>query len=205
MSSAPPRAITVDGESLDLVVTRKRVRHVNARLHGSSLLVSAPFHLAAAEVERAVGELARTLLRRRRAREINGNGDLAALAGRVAARFPSPPRVAEVVLSTTQHARWGSYSAATGTVRLHAGLRQMPPWVLEAVIAHELAHVFVRDHSPAFWALLRAVCPDTDRARAFLAGVGWLASRWGTLPAVERSQLAGAAEDAGADDEAPTQ
>ncbi len=200
MSSAPPRTIIVDGVTLALLVSRKRVRHVNARLRGSSLLVSAPLHLAAAEVDRVVVELARTLLRRRRSRQINGHGELAALAGRVAARFPSPPRVAEVLLSTTQRSRWGSYSARTGTVRLHAALRQMPPWVLEAVIAHELAHVFFRGHSPAFWALVRRVCPDTDRARAFLAGVSWLAGRWGTLPAVERSQLADADEDVGGDE-----
>jgi hypothetical protein len=195
MSSAPPRAITVDGVTLELVVTRKRVRHINARLRGSVLLVSAPPGVPAAELDRVVAELARTLLRRRRGREINGQADLEALARRIAARFPSPPRVAEVLLSTTQQARWGSYSAATGTIRLHAALPQMPEWVLAAVIAHELAHVSHRDHSPAFWALLRRVCPDTDRARAFLSGVSWVARRWESLPPVERAQLAAAPPD----------
>jgi len=195
MSSAPPRAITVDGVTLELVVTRKRVRHINARLRGSVLLVSAPPGVPAAELDRVVAELARTLLRRRRGREINGQADLEALARRIAARFPSPPRVAEVLLSTTQQARWGSYSAATGTIRLHAALPQMPEWVLAAVIAHELAHISHRDHSPAFWALLRRVCPDTDRARAFLSGVSWVARRWESLPPVERAQLAAAPPD----------
>jgi hypothetical protein len=195
MSSTPPRTITIGGTSLDVVVTRKRVRHVNARLRGSALLVSAPHGVPAAELDRLIGELGATLLRRRHAREINGQADLAALARRVASRFPSPPRVAEVLFSTTQRARWGSYSAATGTVRLHAALRRMPPWVLEAVVTHELAHVFHRDHSPAFWELVRRLCPETDRARAFLAGVSWLASRWDSLPAVERAQLVVVGED----------
>jgi predicted metal-dependent hydrolase len=198
--SAPPATITVDGVTLELVVTRKPVRNVNTRLHGSTLRVSAPPGLAAGELERIVVTLARTLLRRRRGREVNGEAGLDELVRGVARRFPSPPQVAAVLLSTTQRSRWGSYSAATGTIRLHAALRAMPPWVLEAVVAHELTHVFHRHHSSAFWALLRQVCPDADRARAFLAGVSWLACRWPSLPTVERAQLAEATEDSGADE-----
>jgi predicted metal-dependent hydrolase len=71
----------------------------------------------------------------------------------------------------------------------------MPPWVLEAVVAHELAHAIHPNHSPAFWALLQSVCPDTDRAKAFLAGVTWLARAWESLPPVERAQLAAEHEE----------
>jgi hypothetical protein len=66
----------------------------------------------------------------------------------------------------------------------------MPRWVLEAVVAHELAHVIHQDHSPAFWKLLRRICPDTDRAKAFLSGVSWLGLNWEKLPPVERALLA---------------
>ena len=85
--------------------------------------------------------------------------------------------------------------SATGAVRLHAALREMPRWVLTAVLAHELAHAFHPDHSDAFWSLLRRVCPDADRSRAFLTGVSWLARRWDEIPPVERALLAGS--DAG--------
>jgi hypothetical protein len=92
---------------------------------------------------------------------------------------------------TTQKASWGSYSSRTGIVRVNAALRLMPPWVLEAVVAHELAHAFYLDHSPAFWRLVRAICRHTDRANAFLEGVSWLAASWEDLPPVERRQLIG--------------
>ena len=192
------RELVVDGVTLQVEVTRKRVKNVNARLRGDRLMISAPVHLSARELGEAVGVLARRLVRRTRARTVNAEDDAAELARRVARRFPEPPKVERVLFVTTQTGRWGSYSAATGTIRLHAGLRALPRWVLEAVVAHELAHVFHADHGPAFRSLLRAACPDAEKADAFLAGVSFVARRWDRLPPVERALLAGS-DDAGSE------
>lgn len=186
---ASGQRIEVDGRELTLVVTRKRVKNVNARLVEDELRVSAPPGVSADELAAIVERLARRLVRRMRADEVNRDGRALELARAVAERFPQRLEIAEVRFVTTQRARWGSYSARTRAVRLHATLREMPDWVLEAVLAHELAHAVHADHSPAFWALLRSVCPDTDRARAFLEGVSWTARRWNRLPAVERALL----------------
>lgn len=186
-----PESLVVDGVTLELRVVRKRVKNVNARLRGSTLSVSAPHRISGGELDELIRCLARRLVRRARATEINTDQSVAAIARKVAARFDDPPEVTEVRFTTNQQARWGSYSQRTGIVRLNAALRQMPPWVLKAVLAHELAHTVHADHSPAFWDLLRSVCPETERARAFLEGVTWLASSWEELPPVERAQLAG--------------
>ncbi len=185
------RTLEVDGVPLELRVVRKRVKNINARLRGQTLLVSAPHRVSARELDETILQLARRLVRRSRADVVNSDGGAETIARRVAARFDDPPEVAEVRFVTNQRSRWGSYSSKTGIVRLNAALRQMPPWVLEAVVAHELAHAFHLDHSSAFWELVRSVCPKTDRARAFLEGVTWLASAWDDLPPVERSQLTG--------------
>jgi len=184
-------SVTIDGVTLDLRVTRKRVKNINVRLVGNELRVSAPRWVSNRELDEAIRTLAGRMIRRERARKINGSDDALELARKVARRFPNRPEVVEARFSTQQTARWGSYSTRTRTIRLNAALRQMPSWVLEAVVAHELAHIDHPDHSPAFWELLRRVCPQTDRARAFLEGVGWVAARWEALPPVERSQLAG--------------
>jgi predicted metal-dependent hydrolase len=190
MSQTTPQTITVDGVTLTLLVERKRVKNINARLRATTLSVSAPLNTPQSTLDQVIPELARKLVRRVHARQVNAQEDALALARKIAARFPNRPEVAEVLFVTTQEARWGSYSPATQTIRLHAALRRMPRWVLEAVVAHELAHVTHLDHSPAFWKLLRRVCPDTDRAKAFLAGVGWLGFNWEQLPPIERALLA---------------
>ena len=181
--------ITVDDTALTVQVERKRVKNVNARLREQTMIVSAPLEMPDSELDPIIVDLGRRLLRRVHARRVNAGEDALALARRVAARFPRSPEVAQAIFVTTQESRWGSYSAATRTIRLNAALRPMPRWVLEAVVAHELAHVTHLDHSPAFWTLLRRVCPETDRARAFLAGVSWLGHHWESLPAVERRLL----------------
>jgi predicted metal-dependent hydrolase len=188
--STNPQTITIDGVTLTLLVERKRVKNINARLRETTLSVSAPLNTPQTTLDKVIPDLARRLVRRVHARQVNAEEDALALARAVAARFANRPEVAEVLFVTTQEARWGSYSPATRTIRLHAALRRMPRWVLEAVVAHELAHVIHQDHSPAFWKLLRRVCPDTDRARAFLAGVSWLGLNWEKLPPVERALLA---------------
>lgn len=189
--TAPNPTVTVDGVTLEVRVTRKKVKNINVRLVGNELRVSAPGWVTKHELDEAITTLARRMIRRERARKINRSDDALALARRVAKRFPGRPEIAAARFSTQQHSRWGSYSTRTRMIRLNAALRQMPPWVLEAVVAHELAHIDHPDHSAAFWALLRRVCPQTDRARAFLEGVGWVAARWEAMPPVERSQLAG--------------
>jgi predicted metal-dependent hydrolase len=193
------RSITIDGVTLSLRLTRKRVRNINARLVGDELRVSAPHGVSDRELDTVVRQLARRLVRRERARKVNHADDALALVRRVALRFSDPPKVEAASFSTNQRGRWGSYSPRTGTVRLNAALRQMPSWVLEAVVAHELAHAVHRDHSPEFWQLVRQACPATDRARAFLEGVTWLAGSWSRLPPVERAQLGAAFEAAGFD------
>ena len=202
MTPKPSQTITVDGVTLTLLVERKPVKNINARLRDATLSVSAPLNMPQATLDQVIPDLARRLVRRMRARQINAEEDALALASRVAARFPNKPAVARVQFVTTQEARWGSYSSATRTIRLNAALREMPRWVLEAVVAHELAHVAHHDHGPGFWKLLRGVYPDVDRADAFLNGVSWLGRRWETLPPVERALLtrASACSEDGAPD-----
>ncbi len=53
-----------------------------------------------------------------------------------------------------------------------------PPFVLDYLAAHEVAHLREMHHGPSFWRLTRTLCPDTDRAEA------WLRKHGSTLFAV---------------------
>lgn len=80
-----------------------------------------------------------------------------------------------------QQKRWGSCSPLSGKIRLSTELRQLPSFVVDYVIVHELAHLLEANHSPRFWQLVERY-PHTPRAIGFLEGYHW--SRQGrSLPA----------------------
>jgi predicted metal-dependent hydrolase len=66
-----------------------------------------------------------------------------------------------------QRSRWGSASR-TGSLSFSWRLVLAPPFVLDAVVVHELAHLRHADHSARFWALARTHAPRTDEARRWL-------------------------------------
>ncbi|HEY5032125.1 MAG TPA: YgjP-like metallopeptidase domain-containing protein [Actinomycetes bacterium] len=72
-----------------------------------------------------------------------------------------------------QNGRWGSCTVDDRTIRLSTRLRGMPDFVVDYVLLHELVHLLVPGHGPAFWAELAAY-PRTERARGYLDG--WAAA-----------------------------
>jgi predicted metal-dependent hydrolase len=74
--------------------------------------------------------------------------------------------------------RWGSCSRS-GHICLNWRLVDMPDWVRDYVMVHELMHLRRMDHSRRFWKLVAAACPDYERARAWLRANSSLA--WGGL------------------------
>ena len=63
------------------------------------------------------------------------------------------------LLLSNARTRWGS-AKADGTVRLHWRLLQFRPEVIDYVVVHELSHLRVMNHSPAFWDTVQSVLPD---------------------------------------------
>ncbi|KPV52317.1 hypothetical protein SE17_16215 [Kouleothrix aurantiaca] len=61
MSETPPATITIDGVTLSLMIERKRVKNINARLRGTTLAVSAPLHTPQATLDQVIPDLARRL------------------------------------------------------------------------------------------------------------------------------------------------
>jgi predicted metal-dependent hydrolase len=85
---------------------------------------------------------------------------VAALAGVLAV---SPRRLSV----RGQRARWGSASR-DGSLSFNWRLLLAPPFVLDAVVVHELAHLRVPGHTRPFWSLVLRHAPRTAEARRWL-------------------------------------
>jgi predicted metal-dependent hydrolase len=115
-----------------------------------------------AEIVRAVTDAERAALERRLRRAAR-----AAIAERIAARAPEMNVTVKRLTIRDQRTRWGSASRS-GTLSFSWRLVLAPPEVLDYVVVHELAHLRVAGHGPAFWRLVKQHFADPQRARKWL-------------------------------------
>lgn len=153
--------------------TRRR-RTVSAYRDGERIVVLVPQRLSRAEEARWVADMvAEVQAREARARRRGARADDTALqrrAGQLAESY-LPAGVLPITIRwvSTMRSRWASCTPAERHIRLSTRLRDMPSWVLDYVIVHELAHVLVAGHGTDFWALVSRY-PTTERARGYLEG-----------------------------------
>jgi predicted metal-dependent hydrolase len=153
----PPPSLRVE-----VVRSDRRKRTVGARLTGTTLHIMLPSWMSKAEEQRWVAEMVRRYTRRARTDQIELNERAAVLAGRY--DLPRPRVIKWVDDMKTQ---WGSCTPSTGSIRISSRLAAYPPWVLDYVLVHELAHLEVLNHSPRFWKLVERY-PKAERARGYL-------------------------------------
>jgi predicted metal-dependent hydrolase len=77
-----------------------------------------------------------------------------------------------------QSSRWGSCSNS-GVLSFSWRLILAPPFVLDYLAAHEVAHIAELNHSVRFWRLVRGLYPDFARAKAWLDAHGTVLHRYG--------------------------
>ena len=77
-----------------------------------------------------------------------------------------------------QSSRWGSCST-TGVLSYSWRLILAPPFVLDYLAAHEVAHLVEMNHSRAFWRLVGRLYPNVPRAKAWLDHHGPELHRYG--------------------------
>ena len=77
----------------------------------------------------------------------------------------------ERITIRAQRTRWGSCSGG-GNLNFNCLLMLSPPEIRDYVVIHELCHRREMNHSPRFWALVAANCPDYNAARRWLRTEG---------------------------------
>jgi predicted metal-dependent hydrolase len=157
--------------------SERRRRTVAAYREGETVVVLIPSQFSRAEETAWVDKM----LARLEAKDKKGarsDDALMARAHQLVARYFADYDAAAIPAGvrwvSNQRGRWGSCSPDDRTIRLSNRLQEMPIWVSDYVLVHEIAHLIEPNHSVAFWRLV-ARYPKTERARGFLEGVAAVA------------------------------
>jgi predicted metal-dependent hydrolase len=162
----PQRIPFADGAALPLGGEQHFLRHIGGRgvpvrIEDREILVTGePRHMA-----RRVGDWLRAEAR----------GRITPLAHDMATRIG---REVTRITIRDQKSRWGS-CARGGRLSFNWRLVLAPGWILDYVVAHEVAHLEQPNHSPAFWTVVGRLNPHARDARAWLRGQGMALHRYG--------------------------
>ncbi len=121
------------------------------------------------------GEAAHVARRVREFLEREARRDLAEAVLRYTAVLGVPAR--RLTVRDTK-SRWGSCSAK-GCLSFSWRLILAPPFVLDYLAAHEVAHLKEMNHSHRFWRLVHSLCPRTEEAERWLKRYGTELHRFG--------------------------
>jgi predicted metal-dependent hydrolase len=157
---------------VEVVRSPRRRKTITAEQHGDRVVVRLPAGLTRAEERTWVDTMVARMAERQRIERLNAPRDLEARARRLNDRhFGGRLRWRSIAYVGNQRDRFGSCTPEHGTIRISDRVAEMPPWVRDYVVMHELAHLETPNHSPRFWRQVGRL-PLAERARGFLMAQG---------------------------------
>lgn len=185
--------------------SQRRRRTVSAYRDGERVVVLIPDQFSRAEESEWVDRMLARLAAREN-RLIRSDEALLARAQYLIKRYLSDHDGVVVPASirwvTNQNGRWGSCTPADRTIRISHRMQEMPDWVLDYVLLHELAHLVIPNHNADFWALVGRY-PKAERARGYLEGVAAAAAFESAAGSAGRASSAPMSPSCDAADEEP--
>jgi len=156
---------------IKIIRSKKRSKTVSARIEDGVLVVRAPAQMGDEELTPIIEKLQKRLARRQARRTL----DDAALEQRAQTLnrqyFEGTLQWASIRWVTNQEKRYGSCTPSERTIRISHRLAQVPQFVLDYVIVHEMAHLLEANHGKGFWKLVNRF-PKTERALGYLMAMG---------------------------------
>jgi len=147
---------------------------VSARREGDTVVVFIPGWMSDSEESRWVDEMVRRLERseaRRRSPARTGDDALSSRAAELSRRYLEARAVpTSLRWVPPMRTRWASCTPVDGTIRISERLRDVPAWVLDYVLVHELTHLLEPGHDERFWAWVHRF-PRSERAIGYLEGL----------------------------------
>lgn len=141
-----------------------------------TVTVRAPKLVRRKDLERAVDEIVEKVIKQRASARKRGDDDLQKRAAAINRKyFGGELQWHTIRWVGNMQKRLGSCTSGgptDGDIRISERIRHWPDYVLDYVLAHEIAHRKYPNHSKEFWDYLGRF-PQTERARGFIEGIAY--------------------------------
>jgi len=172
------KAPELEEDPIDVEVVRDG--RLRTRAHwewsGNHVRIRVPRHAQKRQVEELVAEIVEQVKQRRAQVRARADADLEAMAQKINRDcFDGEISWHSLRWVSNMRKRLGSCTTGgptDGDIRISDRIKGWPRWVIEYVVAHELAHRRHPNHSKEFWAYL-ARYPQAERARGFIMGIAF--------------------------------
>ena len=167
-----------DQDPIDVEVVRDgRLRtRVHWEWSGNRVRIRVPRRAPKREVDRMVAEIVDEVKSKRARVRARADADLEAMARQINRKyFEREIEWHSIRWVSNMRKRLGSCTTGgptEGDIRISDRIKGWPQWVIEYVVAHELAHRKHPNHSKEFWAYLSRH-PKAERARGFIMGIAF--------------------------------
>jgi predicted metal-dependent hydrolase len=157
---------------VEIIRSERRQKTIAGRLVGNRVVIQLPAGMTPEEEQKWIDHMVARVRQADRRRELNGDDELRGRAEELNRKyFGGRLEIASIKYVTNQNMCFGSCSPRRRTIRISHRLAEMPDWVLDYVIVHELAHLVHPDHSRRFWQVVNRY-KLTERARGYLMAKG---------------------------------
>jgi hypothetical protein len=154
-----------------IIRSKRRRKTVQARERGGVLEILAPDHMSDKKLQPIIRDFTARFDRRKALSRLDHQAleKRANLLNRE--YFQNLLQWESIRWVTNQNRRHGSCNTNRGAIRISHRIAEMPRFVQDYVIVHELAHLMEPNHGQRFWDLVYQY-PKTERARGYLMAAG---------------------------------
>ena len=172
--------LLIDTDDDPLTVEIVRDGRLRTRIHwewnGNHVRIRAPRRVQRRQLDQHVAEIIEEVKQRRAKVRARADTDLEALARKInRTYFDGEIAWHSIRWVSNMRKRLGSCTVGgptDGDIRISDQIKGWPQWVIEYVVAHELAHRKHANHSKEFWAYVSRY-PKAERARGFIMGIAF--------------------------------
>lgn len=157
--------------NIKIIRSPRRKKTISARLRGEELFIYLPSGMPEAEEKKWIEKMSKRIEKKMRMRKLDSVSLFKRAQEFNKKYFDGKLKINSVEYSTNQNSIFGSCTTKQGTIRISHRAADMPVWVRDYLIIHELAHLVQPNHSKAFWRLVSQY-KYAERARGFLLAKG---------------------------------